>query len=132
MRFYVKESRFQVDPRLEIGGQEISAKIKTAKKCGNFKNHPLQLSETQIGPPTPNLTFKPFFKCFATNHAEITCRLITNHFLRVFTIFFCSKFYRAFYTNGNGLSEIAKISHYLITKIRLLERKCQFQALYGF
>ena len=32
MRFYVKESRFQVDPRLEIGGQEISAKIKTAKK----------------------------------------------------------------------------------------------------
>ena len=42
MRFYVKESRFQVDPRLEIGGQEISAKIKTAKKkCGNFKNHPL-------------------------------------------------------------------------------------------
>ena len=40
MRFYVKESRFQVDPRLEIGGQEISAKIKTAKKVRQLQKSP--------------------------------------------------------------------------------------------
>ena len=32
MRFYVKESRFEVDSLKSVGEVEISAKIKTAKK----------------------------------------------------------------------------------------------------
>ena len=119
MRFYVKESRFEVDSLKSVGEVEISAKIKTAKKkCGNFKNHPLVSVRHTNWPLTLNLSLSSHFQVFCNKPRYDQPRNNKPYFTRLFTI--CSEFYRAFYS-GNDLSDISQIKHYLISEIKLVE-----------